>query len=145
MKIALVYCDYLVERVAAVDEEIGSLDMSAQVEHFHSTGWDEPIVSIGMKPKNRVVDRDVPGWLIAGIERGMKDGRWGASEGHSAKWYAAEIFLNGGNSWVAGLAVLARTTKLSKFHRSIADFFVSRGEITVKQSNALLNPPHWAR
>ena len=147
MKVALEYCDYLVERIVATGSDIDALDMTAQVEHWVSSGWDEPIVSAGMLPKYRMIDLDVPNWLVNGIVRGQKDGRWWGSKDFpmDADTVAADIVLNGGNSWILAVAILARSDKHNRFENSVIDWFVTHGEISTKQANCIINPPYWKR
>lgn len=135
MKIAYQYMDYLREViVAAGDDEIARLDLSATTIHYTSSGACDPIVECGIGALYRIVDVDVPSWLVAGVVRGQQDGRW---SGKSANVYAARIALgyeSGG--WVDGVRALIG--RRGKFADSVRAWYVATGMITDRQSAALL-------
>ena len=63
LRIAYEYIDYLVEHpVAFGDQEIASLDLTAQVEHYTSSSCTDPIVSCGMGARYRIDTIDIPAW-----------------------------------------------------------------------------------
>lgn len=131
-KIALKYNGYMSEVVAAVgDEEIAALDLDAQTMHFSSWGPTEPITDAGLGPLYRLVEVEVPDWLLAGVKRGQVDGRW---NNHTAAHWAARIAggFYGDGGWAGKLVRLI--TKKGKFAESLRQYFEEHGMLTDKQA-----------
>lgn len=129
-RVALEYKDYLVERIVAVgDAQINQLNLGDQTEHFWSSGCCDPIVSAGSGPRFRIIETEIPAWLISGIERGQQDGRWHRED---PLHRAAKIALYGCfDGWAKGLRPLVN--KRGKFADSLRSFFTERGYLTERQ------------
>jgi hypothetical protein len=134
VKIALEYVGYLREQVAAVgSDEIASLDLAEQNEHYRSSSAIDPITSCGSEPRYRIIEDEIPDWLIAGIRRGQADGRW--DDGHSALWWAATIAVFGAGERGWALALRRLINKRGKFAESIREFFATHGYLTENQAS----------
>lgn len=132
--VALKYCDYLIERIAAVgDTAIAALDLSETTTHYWSGGACEPIEDAGQGPLYRLIEVDVPDWLIAGVVRGQADGRW--ADGCDALTWAARLAIGErATGWADALRLLI--TKRGKFADSLRAWFATHGYLTDKQANA---------
>lgn len=129
-RIALEYVGYMRERVAAVGDAVDVLDLDSTVERFDSSGPCDPIRSGGLGLCYRVLDVDIPAWLIDGLRRGQVDGRW---SGEDALCRAASIVLWGSSDgWVHALRPLC--SKRGKFAQGLRDFFSEHGYLTDKQA-----------
>jgi hypothetical protein len=130
-RVALKYCDYLVERVAAVgDADIAALDLSMTTPHFRSSGPCEPIENSGAGPLYRVIETDVPAWLEAGLSVLMS--RESFNTNQTPRTWAARIMLmdlTGG--WIDGLREL--DSMRGKFGESLRAQWSARGWLSPKQ------------
>jgi hypothetical protein len=129
------YTGYLCSRFAGID--ISALDMSATTEHFTSSGWDEPILSAGMKARYTLHEIDIPEWLVTGLSVNHDDVLPLAAQIASANYDECDLYR--------ALRYLTNDSKPGKFYRSLIEWYTSHGTLSPKQVSAILNPPQWGR
>jgi hypothetical protein len=111
------------EAIVSVDPT--GYDLTEQVPYYPVRAWDDPIVPSGTTNRYKLVEVEIPEWLIIGIKRGQQDGRW---EDMDPVLVAAKIMDETYNP----LRILA-VVKPTKFVRSLRSFFAERGYLTEKQ------------
>ena len=108
------------------DDEISHLDMAATVMHYWSSGACDPIEPTGQGPRYRVIDVDIPDWLVSGL--GMSE------RGQSLD---ATILQRAAAMIMAGYGPYGYLRDLSfetgKFARSLQEFYATRGYLSDKQ------------
>lgn len=129
------YLDYLCVRFAGTD--IATLDMTAQVEHFWSSGPCDPIESTGMGPRYTLHEIDIPDWLITGLTIKSDDDVSLAAKIVSAHYDECDLYR--------ALRYLTTKSKPGKFYRSLIEWYTTHGTLSSKQIAAVLNPPRWGR
>jgi len=135
MKIAHEYCDYLIRRLVAIgDEAVNKLDLSAQVEHFWSSGPCDPIESCGMGDRYYVEDiNEPPSWLIDGLMVYYRDSEYTREDCTQA---AVRIMLRESYHPYAS-ALRDLYYKKGRFADSLKGFFATRGFLSPKQQLAI--------
>jgi len=126
VSIALEYCGYMVERPCAVGDEIAQLDMSATVMHYWSSGACDPIEPTGQAARYRIIDVDVPSWLVAGLAVNQN----GSGRDATAVRRAAALIMAGYGQY-GYLRELSFET--GKFARSLQDYYAAHGRLSDKQ------------
>jgi hypothetical protein len=76
MKVAYERIGYLSERLVAIGKMVDALDLDEKVPRYTSSGYCDPIVESGTTLRYRVIEVECPEWLIRGVARGQRDGRW---------------------------------------------------------------------
>lgn len=137
IRYATEYAGYLVERFVCVGAGVDALDTSQTVEHFHSTGWDEPIISTGQGPRYSISEIEIPNWLVSGLKIQHDNAEELAAKICSGYYDEVDLYR--------ALRYLTCATKPGKFQRSLMDWYTTHGTFSNKQINAVLNPPKFYR
>lgn len=113
-----------------------------QVQHEYSSSPTDPIVEIGLGPKFRVQEMEVPNWewLVQVIARGQRDGRWW---GLSPEKFAEKVVFNPVELTEKALRYLATRDEWSKYERSVAEWALDHGVVTPLQAARILRVKRW--
>ncbi len=130
------YTGYENCRLVGVDVDV---DLTEQTINFWSSGYLDPIVENGTRPRYWIENVDIPEWLLTGITRGRVDGRW---FNYADMREVAVLILSRrmgirDDDWALALKPLANA-KPGKFVNSLRDWFAGHGMLTGKQADAVM-------
>ena len=127
---AIEYTGYLCSTFAGID--LANLDLDSTCEHYWSSGYCDPIESIGQKPRYTVKEVEVPDWLITGLSVNHDIVNELATKICSGYWDTCDFYR-----------CLRYLTigKPGKFYRSLIEQFTITGKLSSKQEYCVLNPP----
>jgi hypothetical protein len=115
------------------------VDLEEETERLWSSGWDEPIISIGMRKRYELVEVELPEWLLEGLAKLREKEEWT----RDIDEVAARIIFEPFTELEYALKKLVKADN-RKFYNSLRQFFRDNGFLSKKQM-AAVNDPHYFR